>query len=339
MKEDQKPNNDLNGTKSDGRVPAALASPFWFLISFSLTGFAAGYFTGMSESPVVATLLPLLFGLIGGGGVIFLVKADLSQSVSRGRVRVLAAAAAVFALACMSGAVFGSSARSGVGLEDYLPTWTGRGMKTAEAMKKMATQEAVNYFVLKTKLQALGASDEEAKQILDRAAQINSQRRALDPKSLTTTLEKVARVEEDLQKLTAIKPTTEEETAFIRNVSIANRQSAFVVRTLRYWIDHAFSQTPINDDSDAAPDSSGESITNFMQTLRDMRNEKVMVTFSKKANVSLSDFDELPVLLEQMHEPADIYVEIFRQIDPSFDLLGKIKGNAKETEHGPHLKK
>jgi hypothetical protein len=95
MREDKKPNGDLNGAKSDGRVPAALGSPFWFLISFTLTGFAAGYFMGMSETPVVATLLPLLFGLIGGGGVIFLVKADLSQSASRGRVSVLAVAAAV----------------------------------------------------------------------------------------------------------------------------------------------------------------------------------------------------------------------------------------------------
>jgi hypothetical protein len=41
-----------------------------------------------------------------------------------------------------------------VSLENYLPTWKGRGTKTTEAMQKMPTQEAVNYYVLKTKLQA-----------------------------------------------------------------------------------------------------------------------------------------------------------------------------------------
>lgn len=336
MTEDQKPNTNLDAAEKDGRAPASLGSPVLFLISYTATGFAAGYFTGMSESPVVATLLPLLFGLIGSGGVILLVKADLSQSGSPGRVRVLATAGAVFALACMFGAVFGSSVRSGVGLENYLPTWKGRGPKTTEAMQKMPTQEAVSYFVLKTKLQALGASDEETKQILERTAQIDSQRRARDPKSLTIALTKIAEVREDLKKLVAIDPISVEETNFIREVKQATDETAFVERTLHYWMDSVTSATPVDEEN---PDSTYESITNFQQTLRDMNHGHVMVPFAKKANVAMSDFDEIQILLEDVHEPHDIYTDVFGQIDPLFDLLGKIKGQAEDSKRAPDVKK
>jgi hypothetical protein len=49
----------------------------WSTLGFALVGAATGLFAGMSQSPVVAALLPMLFALLGGTGGIFIAKTDL----------------------------------------------------------------------------------------------------------------------------------------------------------------------------------------------------------------------------------------------------------------------
>jgi len=46
----------------------------WVPIAFALTGLLIGFVTGLSETPVVGTLLPLLFTLIGGGAGFFAIQ-------------------------------------------------------------------------------------------------------------------------------------------------------------------------------------------------------------------------------------------------------------------------
>ncbi|HEY1253167.1 MAG TPA: hypothetical protein VGF01_00150, partial [Terracidiphilus sp.] len=55
---------------------------FWMPISYGCTGFLIGFTTGLSNTPVVKELLPLLFGLISGGAGFFAVsKARYSRKI------------------------------------------------------------------------------------------------------------------------------------------------------------------------------------------------------------------------------------------------------------------
>src|SRR5262245_1183186 len=51
-----------------------------YLAGFVSVGWAIGVYSGWSASPVVATLLPLLFALIGGASGLFLATTDLASS-------------------------------------------------------------------------------------------------------------------------------------------------------------------------------------------------------------------------------------------------------------------
>ena len=63
-------NNTDNSNKTE--VPKGSISLHsavrWYMLGFALLGGAVGFFAGSSQSPVIGTLLPLLFGLIGGAG-------------------------------------------------------------------------------------------------------------------------------------------------------------------------------------------------------------------------------------------------------------------------------
>ena len=48
--------------------PKALRRTYWPSVAALVLGLAIGWFAGLSSSPVVGTLLPLLFGLFGGAG-------------------------------------------------------------------------------------------------------------------------------------------------------------------------------------------------------------------------------------------------------------------------------
>lgn len=55
----------------------------WYMLGFALLGGAVGYFAGSSQSPVIGTILPLLFGLIGGASGLYLAKIDLEDTYTR----------------------------------------------------------------------------------------------------------------------------------------------------------------------------------------------------------------------------------------------------------------
>jgi hypothetical protein len=57
--------------------------PRWFTLGLALVGVATGYLIALSKSPVVGIVLPLLFGLIGGAGGVYLWQADLACIMHR----------------------------------------------------------------------------------------------------------------------------------------------------------------------------------------------------------------------------------------------------------------
>ncbi len=85
-----------------GLMVAALAS----------IGAAAGYSVGLSQTPVVATLLPLLFGLIAGGSGFLLMKADFTNEEDRRNAMPALGGIAVFALSYLGAMAHGAAIRS-----------------------------------------------------------------------------------------------------------------------------------------------------------------------------------------------------------------------------------
>src|SRR5712692_4945045 len=78
----------------------------WVPVAFTLTGFVIGSVTGLSLTPVIGTLLPLLFGLIGGGAGFFAItKAEHS--------RIVGVSLALFSLMCLFGDMMGIHLRQG----------------------------------------------------------------------------------------------------------------------------------------------------------------------------------------------------------------------------------
>jgi len=79
----------------------------WVPIAFADTGFLTGFVAGLSLTPIVGILLPLLFGVIAGGSGFFAARmAEHSRSVGISLTG--------FALLCLLGSVTGIRLRQGI---------------------------------------------------------------------------------------------------------------------------------------------------------------------------------------------------------------------------------
>lgn len=72
-----------------------------FTLGITSLGAAVGYFVALSASPVIAVLLPLLFGLLGGGGLFALLKVDISKPVHRQKLNIAGTAVGSFCVALL----------------------------------------------------------------------------------------------------------------------------------------------------------------------------------------------------------------------------------------------
>lgn len=142
----------------------ALARPArWYATGLAVIGLACGFFAGASATPVVATLLPLLFALIAGTGGVYLATADLQQASVGWKLRWLGTAFGLFGLTCLAGAGAGIVARlaveHGSRPDDLVTIWHG------------TTQDELQLAALRAKLQLLGVARAEQSLILGIAAQ------------------------------------------------------------------------------------------------------------------------------------------------------------------------
>lgn len=79
----------------------------WIIISFSLVGLVVGFIAGLSLTPVVGSLLPPLFGVIGGGAGFFATfKPEYSRSIG--------ISISALALCCLLGVLDGIHLREGI---------------------------------------------------------------------------------------------------------------------------------------------------------------------------------------------------------------------------------
>ena len=130
----------------------------WFVGGMSTIGFALGWFTGMSNTPVVGALLPLLIGGIGGGAGLLLGKAKLDSALAAWRVRSVGAAAIAFGVLSILGALLGSAQRAGTA--PPIPESVRIDLNALDVL------EQVQLILLRDRLKQVGVSDGEQAVVL-----------------------------------------------------------------------------------------------------------------------------------------------------------------------------
>lgn len=144
----------------------------WYLMGLGTFGIAIGFFAGLSSTPIIAVLLPLIFGLIGGAGGFYLAQADISTDQGQRRLGLLGQALAVFSLAVVVATAYAVLVRTGQGVTSLLPA-----IDTPKAPVKetfdftgIAPDHSLALVALRRRLQVLGATPEEQEQVLGTAA-------------------------------------------------------------------------------------------------------------------------------------------------------------------------
>ncbi len=141
-------------------------SPNWYIVGLSLVGVAVGYFAGLSKTPVVNTLLPLLFGLTGGAGGLYLAKADLTKIETAYRLKVLGKTLAIFSLATVIAATYGMLVRTGQPLS-VLVSWERTNQPQHYTFPKFQSfNDGLELITWRLRIQALGATPDELSSLL-----------------------------------------------------------------------------------------------------------------------------------------------------------------------------
>lgn len=135
----------------------------WFPIGFGTTGLLIGFVAGLSQTPVVGTLIPLLFTFIGGGsGLIVVRKPEHSRQVG--------VALASLAFMCIAGSIWGIHLREGLPVQCFVEICTTVPYEPPKAMAlpdgaNLSVQELTRLAILRNKLDELTLSQAERERI------------------------------------------------------------------------------------------------------------------------------------------------------------------------------
>ena len=159
-------------TVSSTELPELRSALRWYLSGFSLLGGAVGYFAGSSQSPVVGTLLPLLFGLIGGAGGLYLTRAELDRPEVIFRLRVLGKALTLFIIFTLLGSAYGISLRTERRIWDFFSPIGLGGKSSIDISIKDDPMKTVQLAMLRARIRTLGVSPDEEQKIIAEAVKL-----------------------------------------------------------------------------------------------------------------------------------------------------------------------
>jgi hypothetical protein len=173
----------------------------WYLGGFGAIGLLTGLYTGMSDSPVAATVLPLLFSLVVGTGGVYLAKGDFRSEVGRQRFQFIGIALTGFAVASLFAALGGISIRTGAGLLSFIPFKQKEGQAALPSKVDIPPTRLMQLTIYRAELEAIGVRREEQSRLLEKFVYLpesnSSFRMHLDPAeilsvtaSLSTALDK-----------------------------------------------------------------------------------------------------------------------------------------------------
>ncbi len=133
-----------------------------------LLGSCVGILTGLSQSPVVGVLLPLLFGALGGTGGLFLARTDIANQSQKQTIMFTSVAVAMLAIGTIAGVFVGIDYRVGD------RSWPSLGGSAMFPPADASGQEVVDWVLLDTRLRLLGLDVEQRHSVLKRIADSDS---------------------------------------------------------------------------------------------------------------------------------------------------------------------
>jgi hypothetical protein len=138
---------------------------WWYGLGSSLLGLLVGVVAGLSVSPIVAILVPLLFALLSGGGGLYIATADLSKPDARLRINMLGKILFAFCSLALVGTFYGALVRTAVPLSALVPTISARGTNDVTTdFTGLKPEEVLELSALRLRLQLLGSSSHQIDQ-------------------------------------------------------------------------------------------------------------------------------------------------------------------------------
>ncbi|MDH5230804.1 MAG: hypothetical protein OEY38_12130 [Gammaproteobacteria bacterium] len=131
----------------------------WHWLGLGALGLLVGYFVALSESPVVATLLPLLFGVIAAASAFILGKTNISKPDEAEKIKIWGIGFFSFSVAVLGAASLGLLLKNMVYDKNSAP------LNIAGINAQLSTE----LISLRKQLQILGASSEEQTAIIGQA--------------------------------------------------------------------------------------------------------------------------------------------------------------------------
>jgi hypothetical protein len=172
-----------------GSMPLAL---FWYWLGTIFLGVLLGMAAGLSQSPVIGILIPLLFSILSSAGGLYLSRADLEAPTFSRRTRIVGVFMVLFAVAVIFGSVYGITIRTGVGLRSFLPSWSDSPISLLPGNEDefMDPALALELGALRLRLRSLGLTQSEENRTVQSAKFQLSE--SVPQFSLVTELRKVA---------------------------------------------------------------------------------------------------------------------------------------------------
>lgn len=182
--------NKNNQNNKNGKLPKSQVR--WYLVGFALLGGVIGYFAGSSQTPVIGILLPLIFGLIGGAGGIYLARVDFSKANTSYRLGLLGNCFTAFVILMVLGSMYGIALRTNSRFSHFLSPFkiTNSSDKSIIDIEGLTVLEATELVVLRRRLEALGATGSEQQTILKKA--MSGLLETLDGSSVASLLRKLS---------------------------------------------------------------------------------------------------------------------------------------------------
>lgn len=162
--------NDVAQRSSPVESDVRASGAVWYIAGAGSLGLATGFLVGASETPVVAILLPLLFGLIGAAGGFSIARMELETQAARTRIRLLGLSVLTIGILSLAGSIWGIAVRTGNGIGSFLPSWRKGLPDDVPELPSASVADRVRLLMLRSKLRLLGAAPGEISHILQAAA-------------------------------------------------------------------------------------------------------------------------------------------------------------------------
>jgi hypothetical protein len=167
----------------------------WYVVGLAVVALASGFFAGASHTPIVGTLLPLLFALIGGGGGFYVVNADLSATATPVRLEWLGRALGLFGVACLVGSA------TGIILRMHHNERADRNA-LLPILPSSNTKDGIELAALGAKLRMLDGSPDEERFVLKAGADsIATAAKPIPPEHLRELAAEIGQLQSELKQL------------------------------------------------------------------------------------------------------------------------------------------